>query len=105
MGADDAYEALVQCTDIFAEVASSLNENYKLLSMIVSVLECNSNPKIQKHDKCRESCIGGIAFLLYGIQQMDMSQNAMSAAEQQQSMDISMEVKDIKTASKLSTNI
>merc|ERR1712244_186147 len=115
--ADDAYEALGQCTDIFAEVASSMNENYDLMALIVSILEDNSNPKIQKHDKCRESCIGGIAFLLYGIEQqvpqqpngaMDMGMSLHvhpTANSADKSMDISMDLKSIKTASKLSKDI
>jgi len=65
--ADDAYESLIQVTDIFAEVASDLSD-YQLLSIIVKVLEDHSNPKIEKHDKARESCIGGIGFLLYGVE-------------------------------------
>ena len=65
--ADDAYESLIQVTDIFAEVASDL-QDFQLLSIIIKVLEDHSNPKIEKHDKARESCIGGIGFLLYGVE-------------------------------------
>ena len=43
--ADDAYESLIQVTDIFAGVASHLKD-FELLKLLIKVLEDHSNPKI-----------------------------------------------------------
>eukprot|EP01084_Bolivina_argentea_P263281 445558_1 len=67
--ADDAYESLIQITDIFAELATDFNENsFQFMKIIIDILENHSNPKIEKHEKARQSCIGAAGFLLYGIQ-------------------------------------
>jgi len=64
--ADDAYETLIQVTDVLAEVADQLDD-YALMHLIVDILSTHGDPKIERHEKAREACVGGIGFLLYGI--------------------------------------
>jgi len=64
--ADDAVESLVQCTDVFAEVATDLDDA-TLMELIVDILKIRSFPKHERHDKAREAITEAIAAVLYGI--------------------------------------
>jgi len=92
--ADDAYESLIQVTDILGQVAWDL-EDYELMTMIINILEQHSGIKVEKHDKCRESCIGGIGFLLYGIEGAPDDNVAKIAMLKKRSLDTNDAVQEV----------
>eukprot|EP01084_Bolivina_argentea_P301465 520100_1 len=72
--ADDAYDTMCSLTDILAEITQINDEenDYQYMAKIVGVLENHSNPKCEKHERAREACIGGVAFLLYGVADLNI---------------------------------